>query len=692
MLCATGRKHTVTISDDNIVYSFGYNSCGQLGLGHNEEKILVPTPIPNLRGIKQISCGFDFTVCVDHEGFMWSFGFNICGQLGTGDTIKYNIPQKIQDIPPVQSVCCGGAHTFIITMDKNLWGCGYNEQGQLCIGNHENQKKLQKTSLSNIIQVSAGDFHSLFQNSKGEIYGCGNNKNGELGQGLNNDSNTEACHIPNLPPNIIQFCCGSYHSLFLDIEGNVFSVGFNEVGCLGLGHYTNQNELQKIENIPSIKVISCVGSSSYLLDFGGNIWSFGNNEYGQLGHDHFTHLNIPTKISSINNIEQISHGSLGHFLAKNNQNQIFVIGNNEYGQLGKGNTISNAIPKEIIESANIIWGKSKEIDKFKLSNMYFKTKIENWKEDELKKLDLLQEKILQVKRDNNSKEKQEFPKNSFENWNEVQCFLNDKFNQIDSIFNQQKEHQMNIKKNINSLESELIDIEKTIQQLQERKKDITDYILPDEKKSYFLMEENIQNIEYPLQIMKIMCSDVSVFCKNENEMNNEIEELFKQKKFIEFSCFDLSKVLWKMDLIKYQQNFEDNQITGEFAAMMIDDWTVWKQLGLDKRDCFYVMFYFKMMNTPGYCQVFSPNYDFDCCVCSHNTPEKTIHLLREYDIPIEDDLILTNNFCTPILTFPIFKDILVSDVLSPDGRQIMSEINEWKKIHKLHLKSLKTNK
>ena len=56
--------------------------------------------------------------------------------------------------------------------------------------------------------------------------------------------------IPNLPSNIIQFVCGSSQNLFLDSEGNVFSVGRNEHGQLGLGHNTNQNELKKIPNIP----------------------------------------------------------------------------------------------------------------------------------------------------------------------------------------------------------------------------------------------------------------------------------------------------------------------------------------------------------------------------------------------------------------------------------------------------------
>ena len=45
--------------------------------------------------------------------------------------------------------------------------------------------------------------------------------------------------ISNTPENIVHFVCGGYHNLFLDSEGNVFSVGANEYGQLGLGHNTD---------------------------------------------------------------------------------------------------------------------------------------------------------------------------------------------------------------------------------------------------------------------------------------------------------------------------------------------------------------------------------------------------------------------------------------------------------------------
>ena len=126
------------------------------------------------------------------------------------------------------------------------------------------------------------------------------------------------------------------------------------------------------------------------------------------------------------------------------------------------------------------------------------------------------------------------------------------------------------------------------------------------------------------------------------------------------------------------------------AVSVTDDDRFWKQLGVEKRDCFYILFNFEMMRTPGYSKIFSPDYFHDCCVCSHNTPEKTIHLLKEYEIPIEDDVILKNNYCSSMLTSKIFlKNLLGKDYFSQNGIQTVFKLNEWKKIHKHHLNDLK---
>ena len=333
---------------------FGYNFYGQLGLVHYY-RVSLPTPIPNLPKITQISCGCNFAVCVDYQGFMWSFGENNSAQLGTeSTTTKFNVPQKTRFLPFILSLV---EHiTLIITSDSNLWSCGRNSYGQLCLGNKDSQVSPQKTSFSYISKISAGYSHSLLQNDKGEIFSCGNNHGGQCGLGHYNHPQITPSLILNTPSNIVQFVCGCNHNLFLDSEGNVYSVGDNNFGSLGLGHNTKQNVLNKILNIPPIQKISCVRSSCYLIDFEGNLWTFGLNDYGQLGHGDKTNINTPKVINTVNYIRQISYGCCGHHLfVKNSQNQIFVTGNNGNRQLGTEDTKSLSILKEINSQYSTIW-------------------------------------------------------------------------------------------------------------------------------------------------------------------------------------------------------------------------------------------------------------------------------------------------------------------------------------------------
>ena len=680
--CTSGDEHTITLSDNGTAHSFGKNVVGALGLGHNNN-VLIPTPIPNLPKINMISCGKHFTVCVDYEGFIWSFGENKYGQLGTGNTTNFNVPQKLLNILPVVSVSCGYKHTLIITNDSNLWSCGRNEFGQLCLGDKEDRSKPRKTSFSNISKISAGCDHSLFRNNKGEIFACGYNEDGACGLGHFNHPQITPSLIPNAPANIVEFFCGYYHSLFIDSKGNVFSVGCNAYGQLGLGHNTNQNELNKIPNIPLIKIISCVNASSYLIDFEGNLWSFGNNNHGQLGHGDTTDINAPKVINTLKDIQQISYGSRGqHFFAKNSQNQIFAAGRNVFGQLGTGDTQSVSIPKEINPQYSTNEWEVSETTKTMMK----------WKEEEMKKIEKIQSKIKQVKLNlscnNNNKIKQEFPQNSFESWNEVHDFLDEKSKQINAKLNEKQNIGLQHQKDVQTYEMELKNIEHQVQQLQERKKEIEENLLPKAKQSQCPFEENFKQIETNQKILQKMCCDVSTFRKNENEMNEELSKLFKQKKLEEFDCSEISKCLWKMDLTKYQSIFELNQINGVIVSV-VDEAGLWKQLGIEQRDFSCFSYHIKMMKAPGYSKTLSPDYCGDCCICSHNTPEKTIHLLKEYEIPIEDDFILKNNYTAPMLISKVFlEDLLGKDSFSQKGIQIILKLEKWKKIHESHLQDL----
>ena len=71
---------------------------------------------------------------------------------------------------------------------------------------------------------------------------------------------------------------GESHSLFLLMNGNVYAVGDNKYGQIGLGKdIRNVNKITEIKKLSNIKIkkIKCAALSSYVLDENGQLYSFG---------------------------------------------------------------------------------------------------------------------------------------------------------------------------------------------------------------------------------------------------------------------------------------------------------------------------------------------------------------------------------------------------------------------------------
>jgi len=93
------------------VWSFGYNSYGQLGLGDQVSR-LVSTQ--NFKA-KAISSGTDHTLLIDLDDNVWSFGWNHHGQLGLGDNYARFVPTRIPNFK-AKAISCGRDHTFFIAI------------------------------------------------------------------------------------------------------------------------------------------------------------------------------------------------------------------------------------------------------------------------------------------------------------------------------------------------------------------------------------------------------------------------------------------------------------------------------------------------------------------------------------------------------------------------------------------------
>ncbi|KAG1932878.1 RCC1 and BTB domain-containing protein 2 isoform X1 [Pimephales promelas] len=140
---ACGSHHTIALTTEGEVFAWGYNNSGQVGSGSTANQ---PTPrrvsscLQN-KVVVNIACGQLCSMAVLDNGETYGWGYNCNGQLGLGNNGNQQTPCRIaalQGINIVQ-VACGYAHTLALTDEGFVYSWGANSYGQLGTGNKSNQ-------------------------------------------------------------------------------------------------------------------------------------------------------------------------------------------------------------------------------------------------------------------------------------------------------------------------------------------------------------------------------------------------------------------------------------------------------------------------------------------------------------------------------------------------------------------------
>ena len=76
----------------------GATTAGRLTAGAGTARILAPRRSDFRAQILALALGANFTVALDRQGAVWTWGANDFGQLGTGTTVHRSVPVKV-DLP-----------------------------------------------------------------------------------------------------------------------------------------------------------------------------------------------------------------------------------------------------------------------------------------------------------------------------------------------------------------------------------------------------------------------------------------------------------------------------------------------------------------------------------------------------------------------------------------------------------------
>ncbi|CAK9300204.1 unnamed protein product [Gordionus sp. m RMFG-2023] len=162
-----GKEHILLLTDNLNLYSYGNSRHGELGIGdcQSSDKLYLIDALSGLNIVK-ISAGGWHNIVLTDTGDIYTWGWNLNGQLGLSDSCEFcqsefqkfteiaNNKNKrkhasnIQCLPHpiiigdddeneviVKDIACGSQHTIVLTDNDVLYSWGWNKYGQ--IGEYE---------------------------------------------------------------------------------------------------------------------------------------------------------------------------------------------------------------------------------------------------------------------------------------------------------------------------------------------------------------------------------------------------------------------------------------------------------------------------------------------------------------------------------------------------------------------------
>ena len=179
------------------VYVWGQTSDGQLGNGSTDQQIVlepIKLNISNNTKIIKLVCGAGHSLVLTQAHKLFSWGCNVLGQLGLGDTKNRNVPTEITSIKDrtIVDIASGAGHCMALDSYGVLysWGAsadfqtGHTIEPSAEVGDTKQfliePKRLDTLCLKGIqsSKIACGIKFTAILNTKNELICFGNNEFG----------------------------------------------------------------------------------------------------------------------------------------------------------------------------------------------------------------------------------------------------------------------------------------------------------------------------------------------------------------------------------------------------------------------------------------------------------------------------------------------------------------------------------
>ena len=295
-----------------------------------------------------LASGLQHTFAPGPDGSLLAWGGNASGQLGDGSQDRANAPVKVTAIRghgKIVQVDAGQSHSLALTSDGSVFAWGHNASGQLGDGSITDTSMPKKVpSLQGARAIVAGSSFSLALLEDGSVWAWGNNASGQLGDGNAPLDHNKPAMVYGLGPGsgAVAIAAGQSFGLVLKRDGSVLGWGNGTSGQLGDGTTSKQSAPTPVQSLGSgsgVIALSAGEAFSMVLKQDGSVWAWGNNQSGQLGDgtapsDH----HVPVRVKGL------GRGSGAVAIATGNSfayallddGSVMSWGNNQSGQIGNG--------------------------------------------------------------------------------------------------------------------------------------------------------------------------------------------------------------------------------------------------------------------------------------------------------------------------------------------------------------------
>ncbi len=297
---SVGYLHACALLTSGGVKCWGYNVHGELGNGTFSNifphGISTPQDVIGLTsGVAQINAGTYGTCAVTTSGGAKCWGSNYSGTVGDGTFTNRATPVDVSGLTSgVVQVSRGYEQSCAVTTSGGAKCWGYNYFGGLGNGTFTTSATPVDVSglTSGVAQISASGYGACAVTTSGGAKCWGYNAHGQIGNGTFTSypyGIGTPVDVIGLTSGVARISSGFYHTCALTAAGGAKCWGYNGLGGLGNGTFTDSSTPVNVSGLTS--GIAQVSSGFYhtcALTTGGGARCWGYNGHGQLGNGTFT--------------------------------------------------------------------------------------------------------------------------------------------------------------------------------------------------------------------------------------------------------------------------------------------------------------------------------------------------------------------------------------------------------------------